>query len=196
MKAPTLAAVAVAPRERGSAADRKAAAFEREALPHLDAIYRFALSLAGDAAYAEDLTQETLLNAFRSWHRYRPGTNIRGWLFTILRNLAISNHRRARQRFHYCDFSELEGMLTISGRGDGDVERRTLDRVVAERVISALHVLSPDFREAVVLRDVEGLSYNEVADLTGVSVGTVKSRLFRARRILQQRLAHLAAEVA
>ncbi len=196
MKAPTMAALAVAPRERGATVDGKAAAFEREALPHLDAVYRFALSLAGDAAGAEDLAQETLLNAFRSWHRYRPGTNIRAWLFTILRNLAISNHRRTRHHFHPCDFSELEGKLATSQPGSGDVERQTLDRVTAERVISAMQALSPDFREALVLRDVEGFSYSEVADLTGVSVGTVKSRLFRARRVLQQRLAHLAAEVA
>ncbi len=196
MKAPTTAALAVAPRERGSAADRKAAAFEREALPHLDAVYRFALGLAADATYAEDLTQETLLNAFRSWHRYRPGTNIRGWLFTILRNLAISNHRRTRYRFHSYDLSELEGMLKLSETGDCDIERQTLDRVTAERVIASMQTLPPEFREALVLRDVEGLSYNEVAELTGVSVGTVKSRLFRARRILQQRLAHVAAEVA
>lgn len=196
MKAPTRVALAAAPRERESAAERKAAAFEREALPHLNAVYRFALSLANDASYAEDLAQETLLNAFRSWHRYRPGTNIRAWLFTILRNLAISNHRRTRNHFHPCDFSELEGTLTMLDSEDGDVERRTLDRVAAERVLSAMQMLSADFREALVLRDVEGLSYNEVADVTGVSVGTVKSRLFRARRTLQERLAHLAAEVA
>lgn len=190
MKAPTIAALAVAPRQRDSAA------FEREALPHLNAVYRFALSLAGDAAYADDLAQETLLNAFRSWHRYRPGTNIRAWLFTILRNLAISNHRRTRHHVHPCDFSELEGTLTMLESSDGDVERRTLNRVTAERVLSATQILSADFREALVLRDVEGLSYNEVADITGVSVGTVKSRLFRARRTLQERLSHLAADVA
>jgi RNA polymerase sigma-70 factor (ECF subfamily) len=175
-------------------AEDKREAFEREAVPHLDSVYRFALGLAGDPAYAEDLTQEAMLRAYRSWHRYRPGTNVRAWLTTILRNVAISNYRRARPTTYDCDFSEVEEYVQSHKSWDSDPEARLLDRLTAREVIAAIHTLEPEFRETVLLRDVEGLSYEEVAKQTNVPVGTVKSRLYRGRRALHSRLSAHAAD--
>ncbi len=169
-------------------------AFEREAIPHLDSVYRFALGLAGDPSYAEDLTQEAMLRAYRSWHRYRPGTNVRAWLTTILRNVAISNYRRSRPAIYDCDFSEVEEYVPSHKSWDNDPETRLLDRLTAREVIAEIHTLEPEFRETVLLRDVEGLSYEEVARQTDVPVGTVKSRLYRGRRALHSRLSAHAAD--
>jgi RNA polymerase sigma-70 factor (ECF subfamily) len=176
------------------AAESKREAFEREALPHLDSVYRFAVGLTGDPYYAEDLTQEAMLRAFRSWHRYRPGTNVRAWLTTILRNVAISNYRRQRPVAHSYDFNEIEESIPSPRVADSDPEERLLDGLTAQEVIAAIHTLEPEFRDTVLLRDVGGLSYEEVAEQTGVPVGTVKSRLYRGRRALHSVLEAHAAD--
>ena len=184
--------LAIEENSRVAKAREKCAAFEHEAVPHLDSVYRFALGLAGEPSYADDLTQETMMRAYRSWHRYRPGTNVRAWLLTILRNVAISNYRRARPNLRDLEFSEES--LVGPWSGDHDPERRLLDRLTARDVIAVINTLEPEFREAVLLRDVEGLSYEEVAEATNAPVGTVKSRLYRGRRALQTRLSAHAVD--
>ncbi len=175
--------------------EAKRQAFEREALPQLDAVYRVALRLAGDESQADDLTQETMLKAFRSWHQYRPGTNVRAWLFTILRRTFINEYRKARRAGPTVDVSEIEAYTVFEQVQDTDPEGRFFDQLVDEDVLAAINRLPDDFRETLVLSDVEGLSYAEIAQITNVPVGTVKSRLFRARQSLQKVLYDYAVEM-
>lgn len=179
----------------GTQRDVKRKAFEEEALPHLDAVYRVALRLAGDESQADDLTQETMLKAFRSWHQYRPGTNVRAWLFTILRHTFINEYRKARRAGATVDVSEVEAFTVFEHVQEADPEGRFFDQLVDEDVLAAIDRLPDEFRETLVLSDVEGLPYAEIARITEVPVGTVKSRLFRARQALQKALYEYAVEM-
>jgi RNA polymerase sigma-70 factor, ECF subfamily len=169
--------------------------FEREALPHLDVVYRVALRLSGDPVQAEDLTQETMFKAFQAWHQYRKGTNARAWLLTILRHTFINQYRRERKRAPTVDVNELEKFTVFDEIQDIDPEGRFYDQIVDEEVLRAIDALPDDFRETLTLSDIEGLSYAEIAAITDVPVGTVKSRLFRARQTLQRALRDYAIEM-
>ena len=171
--------------------------FEREALVHLDALYSYALRLAGgDEAVAEDLVQEAALNAYRGWQRYELGTNCRAWLMTILRN-AFFSWQRKQGLMPTTDADQFEGSGRRVPRAlrSADPEKDFFARVIDTRVIEAIDALPLRYREAVVLSDLEGLPYGEIAEVLGVAVGTVKSRLFRGRKALQQELWELAIEL-
>lgn len=170
-------------------------AFEVEALPHLDSVYRVALRLTRDPTQAEDLAQATMLKAFRAWHQYQPGTNVRAWLFTILRHTFFSLYRREQRRPEMVDLEALEDISVYAAVQEVDPEGHFFGQIMDESVVRAIDALPDEFRETVVLSDVEGLSYAEIAEITGVPVGTVKSRLFRARKALQQQLYHYAVEM-
>ena len=169
-------------------AEAKRAGFESEALVHLDMLYRVALRLAGNPADAQDLVQETMLRAYRSWGQYTPGTNAKGWLLTILRNLFINEYRRRTRHPETVDVDTIEPFAVFPEIQDEDPQATFFDRIVDDEVLKALDDLPEVFREAVMLSDVEGLRYEEIANVLGVPVGTVKSRLFRGRRLLQSRL--------
>lgn len=173
----------------------KRRSFEGEALPHLDSLYRYSLRLTGEPARAEDLVQETMVKAYRSWGRYESGTNIRAWLFTILRNTLISQYRRLRNQFESVDIADLEDHTIFDGVQDADPKGRFFDEIVDDRVMSAVDSLQEDYREVLVLSDIEELTYEEIAQVVGVPIGTVKSRLHRARRILQRQLYLYALEM-
>ncbi len=173
----------------------KRQSFEEEALPHLDTVYRVALRLAGSETLAEDLTQDTMLKAFRSWSQYREGTNARAWLLTILRNTFINEYRKMRRRGPTLDVSEIEPYTVFHEITDVDPSGSFFDRIVDDEVLRAIDALPDEFRETLVLSDIEGLSYAEIATMTNVPVGTVKSRLFRARQALQRRLYDYAVEM-
>lgn len=176
-------------------ADDKRQAFENEALPHLDAVYRVALRLSGDASYADDLTQETMLKAYRAWHQYRRGTNVRAWLFTILRHTFINEYRRRKHVGPTIDVNEVEGFALFHEVQEVDPEGQFFNRIVDDEVLRAIDTLPDEFRETLVLSDIEELSYAEIAEVTGVPVGTVKSRLYRARQALQRLLYDYAVEM-
>lgn len=173
----------------------KRRSFEGEALPHLDSLYRYAIRLTGEPARAEDLVQETMVKAYRSWGRYESGTNIRAWLFTILRNTLISQYRRLRNQFESVDIADLEDHTIFAGAQDADPRVRFFDEIVDDRVLEAVDSLQEDYREVLVLSDIEELTYEEIAQVVGVPIGTVKSRLHRARRILQRQLYEYALEM-
>lgn len=175
--------------------DEQRRAFEQEAVPHLDTAYRVALRLTGDPARAEDLVQDTMLKALRSWHQYQPGTNLRAWLLTILRNTFINDYRREKTRGPTVDITEAENFSLFEEVGDRDPEGRFFDQIVDDQVLRSIDQLPEEFRETLVLSDLEGLPYQEIARITGVPVGTVKSRLFRARKALQSRLYDYAVEM-
>ena len=176
--------------------------FAEEALPHLDAVYRFALRLSGSPDEAEDLVQETFLRAFRSWDQYTRGTKAKSWLFTICRNVFL--RRRERQKRH--DEIVAETVAPSDGSSSPvnpmwasvagvDPEGRFFDSIVDEQILDAIDELPEEYRTAVVLSDLEGLPYAEIAETMGVPVGTVKSRLFRGRRRLQEVLYEYAVEM-
>lgn len=171
------------------------ASFEQEALPHLDSLYRVALRLTGDPSQAEDLVQDTMLKAFRAWSQYRPGTNARGWLLTILRNTFINLYRRRKREPVAMDLEAAEPQAIFRPAEENDPEGSFFSRIVDEKVLEAIDALPTEFREVLVLSDMEGLSYAEIADALGIPVGTVKSRLFRARRQLQATLYAHAVEM-
>lgn len=159
--------------------------FEQEALVHLDALFRVARRFVADPADAEDLVQDTMFKAYQAWDQYEPGTNAKGWLLAILRNTFINEYRREARRRTLLRAQDL-------GPAPADPERAFWDGVVDQEVVRAIESLAPQFREILVLCDIEGLRYEEIAAAVGVPVGTVKSRLFRARRELQERLYHYA----
>jgi RNA polymerase sigma-70 factor (ECF subfamily) len=171
-------------------------AFQAVALPHLDAVYRYAYALARDRSLAEDLTQDTFLQALRHWDQFTPGTNARAWLFTICRNLFLRQRER-RAREEPTEAATLDGLTAdaqaFAAPSDGgralfdapelgDVIRKELDKLPAE------------YREVVELSDLQDQSYADIAQVLGVPLGTVKSRLFRGRRMLQEALVDYARD--
>jgi len=180
----------------------RATSFAEEALPHLDAVYHFALRLSRDPDEARDLAQETYLRAFRSWDRYTPGTRAKSWLFTICRNVFL--RRRERGLRHDRIVAEqtpgedgaLDAINPLWARlDDRDPEGEFFSSIVDEEVLRAVDALPEEYRSALVMSDLEGMSYDEIAHAMDVPVGTVKSRLFRARRRLQQTLYEYAVEM-
>ena len=174
-------------------AERRAQ-FEREALAHLDALYAFALKLARSRDDAEDLVSDTLLRAFERWDQYHLGTNIRAWLFTILYHVFVSRKRRIDAReVHAPDDSE--GWSAFEAVGEIDPEGRFYDSFLDDEITQAIDSLPDEYRAAVVLSDLHDLRYAEIAEILGVPEGTVKSRLFRGRRILQKKLVDYAIDM-
>jgi RNA polymerase sigma-70 factor (ECF subfamily) len=170
------------------------ARFEQEALVHLDALYGFALKLARARDEAEDLVSDTVLRAFERWEQYRLGTNIRAWLFTILYHLFVSRQRRIDARA----VSEGDGEAGWSTRdavGEADPEGRFYDSFLDDEIVRAIDSLPDEYRAAVVLSDIQELRYAEIAQILGIPEGTVKSRLFRGRRLLQRKLRGYAEEM-
>ena len=189
-------AEAMASEGDGSSGDRVArrAQFEREAMVHLDALYGFALKLARARDDAEDLVSDTVLRAFERWEQYRLGTNIRAWLFTILYHVFVSRKRRIDAR-EVQSTDDGDGWSPHEAIGESDPEGRFFDSFLDEEITRAIAALPDEYRSAVLLSDVHDLRYAEIAHILRVPEGTVKSRLFRGRRILQKKLAGYAVEM-
>ena len=172
--------------------------FEAEALVHADALFGAALRMTRNRADAEDLLQETFLKAFRAYGRFEEGTNLRAWLFRILTNTYISTYRKRQRTPLETDLDDVEDLylyrrLTASGL-NRSAEDAALERLTAPEVLAALDELPEQFRLAVLLSDVEQFSYKEIAEITGVPIGTVMSRIHRGRKALQKALAPYATE--
>ena len=196
--------------EAGRAAGGKSPASERlpkegfaeEAIPWLDAVYRFAIRLtAGNRAEADDIVQETFLRAYRHWHTFKRGTSARAWLFTITRNVFLRARERQARRPETLQ-SELDHDIAAFAGEDAlqdvtrlDPEQGFFASFIDEEVSRAVEQLPTEFREVIVLSDVEGLGYSEIAEIIGVPLGTVKSRLYRGRRLLQRALYDYAHEM-
>ncbi|MEP6991279.1 MAG: sigma-70 family RNA polymerase sigma factor [bacterium] len=161
-----------------------------EALRWLPEVTRFALSLERDEADADDLVQETFLKAYEAWHTYTPGTECRGWLFTICRN-ACYKRRKREERHVRCDDPELEALAAVAVHAaaqQGGLADLFSRFDLSDAIDAAIAALPEAFREVVILVDVNDQSYDSAAALLDVPIGTVRSRLFRARRLLQEAL--------
>lgn len=175
----------------------RAREFEEVALVHLGGLYRSALRLTHNRAEAEDVVQETCLRAFRSFHRFNPGSNCRAWLFTILRNAFLNRLRRAGREMLQGDSSAWESApqsATAPTSAGDNPEEEFFQTVLHGDVDRALKALPLVFREAVILADLEGLSYKEMAEVLGCPTGTVMSRLSRGRHLLREALTRFARE--
>ena len=178
----------------GSSDAAQRARFEEEALIHLDALYAFALRLSRARDDAEDLVSDTVLRAFERWEQYRLGTNIRAWLFTILYHVFVSRKRRIDAR-EVADGDGESGRSVQDAVGEADPEGRFYDSFLDDEIVQAIEALPDEYRAAVVLSDIQEMRYAEIAQILGIPEGTVKSRLFRGRRILQGRLRGYAVEM-
>ena len=174
--------------------------FETEALTFLDALYRTALRMTRSEADAEDLVQETYIKAFRAREQFTPGTNLKAWLFRILTNTFINTYRRRQTQPEFTELDDVDEFSLYRRMSDlktssnaGDPESEFLNGIVDTEVKDALTELPEKFR-SVVLLDVEGFSYKEIAEMLDIPIGTVMSRLHRGRKFLQKRLLDLAQE--
>ncbi len=173
--------------------------FQEEALPLLDSLYAAALRMTRNPADAEDLVQETMMRAYRAFHRFEPGTNIKAWLFRILTNAYINVYRKRQREPQKVSQDEAEEFdlyreLREHESLEETPERIVLDNLVDTDILQAIDDLPDQFRLAVVLSDVEGFSYAEMAEIMDVPMGTVMSRLHRGRKALQKRLWEIARD--
>jgi RNA polymerase sigma-70 factor (ECF subfamily) len=176
----------------------KRSEFERQALVHTDALYGAAYRLTRNARDAEDLVQDSLLRAYRFWDSFEQDSNCKAWLLRIVTNTFINEYQRKKRSREVLDAASAEqdatdGVLVHAESKERQTPERTLlDRSVSDDVQRALESLPDDFRTAVVLCDVQGLSYKEIADIMQTPVGTVMSRLFRGRKLLAAALRDFA----
>lgn len=174
--------------------------FREEALPLLDSLYGAALRMTRNQADAEDVVQETMLRAYRAFRTFEPGTNLKAWLFRILTNAYINTYRKRQREPQKVSADEVEEFDLYQELKDHDPqygetpESIVLDSLVDSDILEAIEELPEQFRLAVVLSDVEGFSYAEMAEIMDVPMGTVMSRLHRGRKALQKRLWHIARE--
>ncbi len=178
------------------------AVFESEMNPHLDALYRNALRLTGNANDAEDLLQDTYLRAYRFFYQYQPGTNAKAWLFRIMNTVFLNDYRRKSRQGETVSYDGLEDFylynrLTedgVSGVGGSDhpetenPEKAVLEKLDIETITRAIEALPIEFRDTVALATLEEMSYQEIAETLEIPIGTVRSRLSRGRKLLQRAL--------
>lgn len=173
---------------------RRQAEFERIMLPHLDALYRSARSMTRNASDAEDLVQDTFLRAFQHFAQFRSGTNARAWLLRILTNLFINAYRRRTREPERLPYEEMEDFYLYARLADqaaaGGIspEEAVTRKVQVEAIQEAIERLPEEYQQTVILADLNELSYQEIADILDVPLGTVRSRLSRGRRLIQKAL--------
>jgi RNA polymerase sigma-70 factor (ECF subfamily) len=165
--------------------------FLEEAVPSMNFLYSFARHLTGNPNDADDLVQDTFLKAYKFWDKYEKGTNIRAWLFRIMKNSYINRYRKEVKEPNLVDFDEIQEFYTSLKEvtnDEQDLEAKIFSGILDDDVSKALDSLPPDFKTVVILCDIEGLSYEEIADFIDIPVGTVRSRLHRGRKMLQSHL--------
>ncbi len=171
--------------------------FEKEALPHMDALYNFALRMTSDPDEADDLLQETYLKAYRFFDKFEKGTNCKAWLFRIMKNSFINIYRRSSKepdKVDYHDVEEFYHSIRAESSDPNDLEERIFSNILDDDVTIALESLPEEFRTVVILCDIEGFTYEEIADFVECPIGTVRSRLHRGRKMLRAKLLNYAQD--
>ena len=172
--------------------------FAEQAIPLIDQLFGAALGMTRNRADAEDLVQETFMKAYTKFHQYQQGTNIKAWLYRILTNTYLTHYRKAQRSPKRSGGEEVEDWQLAAASHDEkglvSAEAEALDNIPSSQLRTALESLSEDQRVVVLLSDVEGFAYKEIADMLDIPIGTVMSRLHRGRKNLREGLSALAAE--
>lgn len=169
--------------------------FDEEIIPHMDALYNFALRLTTDPNDAEDLVQDTIVKAYRFFSSYEKGTNAKAWMFRILKNSFINNYRKTSKKPSQVDFDEVSSYyesIRAERTETSDLENLMFREMMDDDLSDALTRLPEDFRTVVLLCDVEGYTYEEIANMLDVPIGTIRSRLHRGRNLLKTELLEYA----
>lgn len=169
--------------------------FNKEAMPHMKLLHNYAYRMTNNQLDADDLVQETYLRAFRFFHKFERGTNCKAWLFRIMKNLYINNYRKAQKEPGKVDYEEVENFfdsIRSEKIDSNDLQQKVFSNLLDDELLTALNSLQDDFKTVVILCDLEGLSYEEIAEFLNCPVGTVRSRLHRGRKLLQMKLADYA----
>ncbi len=172
--------------------------FDEEFMPHIDSMYNFAYKLAMDEEDAKDLVQETYMKAFRFITSFETGTNAKAWLFRILKNSFINEYRKRSKQPAKVDYNEIESYYNsdnIQHDITVDLRSQTMQNRIGDEVTNALNSLAVDFRIVIILCDLEGFTYEEMAKILDIPIGTVRSRLHRARNLLKEKLAEYASKM-
>lgn len=167
------------------------ASFKSEAEPHMNALYNFAVSLTNDRDGAQDLVQETYIKAFRFFDKFERGTNCKAWLFRIMKNTFINDYRKITKQPKKVDFDDIDNFyeeIKASFVSNNHLEEEIFNNLLGDEITDAIAALSDEFKTVIVLCDIEGFSYEEIAEITESPIGTVRSRLHRARKILFTKL--------
>jgi RNA polymerase sigma factor (sigma-70 family) len=167
-------------------------------MPHIDSMYNFAYKLATDEEDAKDLVQETYMKAFRFITSFEKGTNAKAWLFRILKNSFINEYRKRSKQPAKVDYNEVESYYNSANIQHDitvDLRSQTMQNRIGDEVTNALNSLAVDFRIVIILCDLEGFTYEEMAKILDIPIGTVRSRLHRARNLLKEKLAEYASKM-
>lgn len=173
----------------------KKVVFDAELMPHVDSMYNFAYKLTLSKYDAHDLVQDTYLKAFRFINSFERGTNAKAWLFKIMKNSFINDFRKKNKQPSKVDYQEVENIYNSEGTDENitvDLRTETMQDKIGDEVTNAINSLGTDFRMVIILCDLEGFTYEEMAKILDIPVGTVRSRLHRARNILKEKLHNYA----
>ena len=180
---------------RNYSAKQKEEVFEQEFLPHIDSMYNFAYRLTFEEDDAKDLVQDTYLKAFRFIDSFERGTNAKAWLFRILKNSFINDFRKKSKQPSKVDYNEVESYYNSEDVDETittDLRVETVQHMIGDEITNALNALDVDFRTVIILCDLEGFTYEEMAKILDIPIGTVRSRLHRARNLLKEKLKRYA----
>jgi RNA polymerase sigma factor (sigma-70 family) len=173
--------------------------FQKTFMPHITAMYNFAFRLTNNEDDANDLVQDTYLKAFRFINSFELGTNAKAWLFRILKNSFINDYRKRSKEPNKVDYQDVETTYNSDDDADAnytvDLRAETVQDMIGDEIANALNAIPVDFRTVIILCDVEGFTYEEMAKILDIPIGTVRSRLHRARMLLKERLALYAKKM-
>jgi len=177
---------------------QKQEVFDHEFMPHINSMYNFAYRLTFDEDDAKDLVQDTYLKAFRFIDSFQQGTNAKAWLFRILKNSFINDYRKKKKEPAKVDYQEVETFYNsedVDRQITPDLRVESLQNLMGDEISNALNSLDVDFRTVIILCDLEGFKYDEMAKILDIPIGTVRSRLHRARNLLKEKLSEYAKKM-
>ena len=171
--------------------------FRQEMVPHRDILYNYALKTTGNADDAKDLLQDTYMKAYRFIDKYETGTNAKAWLFRIMKNSFINDYRKSTRTPDQVDYNEVEDYIDLikeKSSDASDLRKQLFENTLDDEVVTAMESLTEEFRTIIILSDLEGMTYEEIAEILSIPLGTVRSRLHRARKVMQEKLHNFAVE--